>query len=57
MPKRGRKLERLKKQGIKGKRYIFYRGPGGKEVLINNKYGNKWWRKATWKDIRRVTIR
>ena len=48
-------LARIKKEGKAGKRYIFFRD-GKKEKLVNNKYSDSWWDKATESDIRRVAV-
>ena len=49
-------IQRIKKEGIAGKRYVFFRD-GKTKYAIPNKYGKMWWKKATISDIRRVAIR
>ena len=47
-------FKRIKKEGLAGKNYIFYRD-GKREAVIPNKFGKKWWTKATKRDIGRVS--
>lgn len=49
-------LKTIKRQGKSGKRYVFIK-INGREAVIPNKYGTKWWEKATQSDIRRVAVR
>ena len=53
-----KELEKIKAAGVRGTEYIWIKEKGKKDnSLIINKYGKKWWKKATKQDILRVVIR
>lgn len=49
-------IERIKKEGLAGKTYIFFKD-GKTQYVIVNKYGKRWWNNATISDIKRVRVR
>ena len=49
-------LQRIRKEGLSGKGYIFF-WDNGVQYVIPNKYGKVWWKRAKVSDIRRVAVR
>jgi len=49
-------LARIKKEGLIGKKYVFFRD-GKIQYVIPNKYGKAWWKRAKTSDIRRVRVK
>ncbi len=48
-------ITRIKREGITGKKYIFFRDDSGKQRVIPNKFGKEWWKRAKKSDILRVS--
>jgi len=50
-------VEGIKRSALRGTKQIWVKTSTGKEGLIlATKYSKEWWKKATAKDIRRITI-
>ena len=48
-------LPKIKAEARKGTRYVFFERNGRECVILAQKYGPAWWKKATANDIFRVS--
>jgi len=48
-------LKKIKAEAKKGTRYVFFESDGRECVIVAQKYGPRWWKKATEKTILRVS--
>jgi len=48
-------LTKIKAEARKGTRYVFFERNGRECVILAQKYGPAWWKKATERDIFRVS--